>query len=83
MSRGFGSCGSRALVRRLSSCGARSELSWGMWDLPRSRAGPVSPALAGGFFTTEPQGKPKKLSFLWERVKQVNMSDGDMTFKEK
>jgi len=25
-----------------------------MWDLPRSEIEPVSPALAGGFFTTEP-----------------------------
>ena len=29
-----------------------------MWDLPGSRIKPVSPALAGGFFTTEPPGKP-------------------------
>ena len=29
-----------------------------MWDLPRSRIEPLSPALAGGFFTTEPPGKP-------------------------
>ena len=29
-----------------------------MWDFPRSGMEPVSPALAGGFFTTEPPGKP-------------------------
>ena len=29
------------------------------WDLPRSGIKPVSPALAGTFFTTEPPGKPK------------------------
>ena len=29
-----------------------------MWDLPRSGIKPVSPALAGSFFTTEPPGKP-------------------------
>ena len=29
-----------------------------MWDLPGSGIEPVSPALAGGFFTTEPPGKP-------------------------
>ena len=28
-----------------------------MWDLPRSGIEPMSPALAGGFFTTEPPGK--------------------------
>ena len=29
-----------------------------MWDLPGPGIGPVSPALAGRFFTTEPPGKP-------------------------
>ena len=29
-----------------------------MWDLPRSGIEPVSPALAGGFFATEPSRKP-------------------------
>ena len=29
-----------------------------MWDLPGSGIEPVFPALAGGFFTTEPPGKP-------------------------
>ena len=28
-------------------------------DLPNSQIGPVSAALAGRFFTTEPSGKPK------------------------
>ena len=28
-----------------------------MWDLPGPGFEPVSPALAGGFFTTEPPGK--------------------------
>ena len=28
-------------------------------DLPNSGIEPTSPALAGGFFTTEPGGKPK------------------------
>ena len=28
-----------------------------MWDLPRSGIEPMSPALAGGLFTTEPPGK--------------------------
>ena len=30
-----------------------------MWDLPRSEISPVSPALAGGFVTTELPGKPR------------------------
>ena len=29
-----------------------------MWDLPRPGVEPVSPALAGAFFTTEETGKP-------------------------
>ena len=32
-----------------------------MWDLPRPGLEPVSPALAGGFLTTAPPGKPKVL----------------------
>ena len=43
----------RALENTLSSCGAQAQ-----WDLPGSRMEPVSPALAGGFLTTEPPGKP-------------------------
>ena len=29
-----------------------------MWDLPGTGLEPVSPALAGGFLTTAPAGKP-------------------------
>ena len=54
---GLGSCGSQALERRLSSCGARAQLLHGMWDLPRPELEPVCPALAGGFLTTVPPGK--------------------------
>ena len=45
-------------TRRLSSCGSRAQLLCGMWDLPRPGLEPVSPALAGGFSTTAPPGKP-------------------------
>ena len=31
-----------------------------LWDLLISGIKPMSPALAGGFFTTEPPGKPHK-----------------------
>ena len=34
-----------------------------MWDLPRSGTEPLSSALADGFFTTEPPGKPREISF--------------------
>ena len=30
----------------------------GIWDLPRSGIESMSPALIGGFFTTQPAGKP-------------------------
>ena len=55
---GFRSCGSRALERRLSSCGAWASLLRGMWELPGPGLEPLSPALAGGFLTTVPPGKP-------------------------
>ena len=34
------------------------------WDLPRSRIKLLFPALAGGFFTTKPPGKPLDLPFV-------------------
>ena len=48
----------RLQTRRLSSCGSWAQLLRGMWDLPRPGLEPVSPALAGGFSTTAPPGKP-------------------------
>ena len=55
---GLSSCGSRALECRLSSCGAWAQLLCGKWDLPRPGLEPMSPALTGGFLTTEPPAKP-------------------------
>ena len=57
---GFSSCGSQALERRLSSCGAWAQLLYGMWDLPEPGIEPVSPALAGKFLTTAPPGKSRR-----------------------
>ena len=37
-------------------------------DLPDSGIEPESPALAGGFFTTEPPGKPNCLLIRWENL---------------
>ena len=48
----------RLQTRRLSSCGSRAQLLRGMWDPPRPGLEPMSPALAGGFLTTVPPGKP-------------------------
>ena len=60
---GFHSCGSQALKRRLSSCGTRASLLRSMWEFPRPGLEPLSPALAGGFLTTAPPGKPRAQSF--------------------
>ena len=49
----FSCCNSRALEHRLSCCGVL--LICGMWDLLGPGIEPVSSALTGGFFTTEPQ----------------------------
>ena len=51
-------CSSWALELRLRSCGAQAQLLCGMWDLPNPGTGTVSLALAEGFFTTDPPGKP-------------------------
>ena len=47
----------RGLYAGLSSCGAGALSLHGMWGLTGSGVEPVSPALAGRFFTTEPPGK--------------------------
>ena len=47
-------------TRGFSSCVLR-----GMWDLPRPGLEPVSPALAGGFLTTAPPGKPYLFIYLF------------------
>ena len=65
------SCSSPALEHRLSSCSEQAELLCSMRDLPGSEIEPLSPALAGGFFTTEPSGK--YLGTL-EAVSQAGMS---------
>ena len=49
----------RLQTRRLSNCGSRAQSLRGMWDLPRPGLEPMSPALAGGFSTTAPPGKPQ------------------------
>ena len=47
-------CGSPALEHRLNSCGTRTQLLCSTWNDPRLGIKPVSPALAGEFFTTDP-----------------------------
>ena len=36
-----------------------------MWDLPGPGVEPMSPALVGEFFTTEPPGKPLIVAFSY------------------
>ena len=51
--------------RGLSSCGTRPQLPRGLWDLPRPGMEAISPALAGGFLSTTPQGKSQFYGF-WQ-----------------
>ena len=46
------------VARELGSRDALAQLLRGMKNLPRPGLKPVSPALPGRFFTTEPPGKP-------------------------
>ena len=48
----------------------------GTWHLPRPGIKPVSLALAGRFFTTEPPGKPCHLSLMAEVVRQNTYTVG-------
>ena len=58
------SCRSWALEHKLNCCCTQAQLLQGMWDLPGPGIKPVSHALAGRFFTTEPPGKPSLVSFV-------------------
>ena len=53
---GLISSGSRPLERRFNSCGAPIQLPWGLRDSPGSGIEPMSPEMAGWFFTAEPPG---------------------------
>ena len=57
--------GHRLQTRRLSNYGSRAQPLRGMCDLPRPGLEPVSPALAGGFSTTVPPGKPQYCFFIY------------------
>ena len=75
---GFTSGGSRALELRLSSCGMRALLLHGMWDLPGPGLEPMSPALAGGFLTTAPPGKPYFLIFKQNRSTFITLKTNSL-----
>ena len=57
---GLSSHSSWALEHRLSRCGAWAQLLGSVWDTPGPGIEAVSPVLEGGFFTTEPPGKPER-----------------------
>ena len=57
----FHSCGAQAQQLWLAGSRAQVLLLCGMWDPPGPGLEPVSPALAGGFLTTAPPGKPTQL----------------------
>ena len=60
---GFSCCRAQVLELELRSHGAWA-FDYGVGDLPRPGIEPVSPALAGGFLTTGPPGKSRKLGFI-------------------
>ena len=55
---GLSNCAFQALEHRLSSCSIWAYLLRSNRDLPKPGIEPISPALAGRFFTTEPPEKP-------------------------
>ena len=63
---GFSSYGSQALEHRLSR--VRAQFLHGIWDLPGPGLKPVSPALAGGFLTTAPPGKPQDIRLIYRNL---------------
>ena len=72
---GLCGCNSWSLEHRLNSWGAWAWLFRGMWDHSRPGIEPMSPALVGGFFTTEPPGKPLFLDFLMDSFEKCCITD--------
>ena len=76
--KGFSSCGSRVLENRLSNCGMWAQLHCGKGDLPRPGVKSIFPALAGGFFTTEPPGKPVWVIFFFFAFYRLGFMEGSL-----
>ena len=55
---GLSSSSSQVLEHSPGSGGTQAQLLSGTWDLPRAGTKPLSLALAGGVFTTDPPKKP-------------------------
>ena len=67
-----GAAQSQTRLKRLSSSSSRAspwpsgrslQLLWDIWDLTGPEIEPVSTVFAGGFFTSEPPGKPHPMEF--------------------
>ena len=69
---GLSHCGFWALEHGLNSRGTQDWLLRGMWD----QMEPVSPALAGRFFTTEPPGKPYSGKSLFKKHQREGSQAG-------
>ena len=72
----------RLQTRRLSNCGSRAQLLRSMWDPPRPRLEPVSPALAGRFSTTAPPRKPPN-NWFFKKINQIGKPFTKPRKKEK
>ena len=74
---GFSSWGMRAPKHWSSSCGTQAQLLQGMWDLPRPRIKPVSPALTGRLSLSH-KGSPcfpfqiATVTFLFKKLYQLS-----------
>ena len=76
--KGLSSCSTWALELGLSSCAAWASLLLGMWNLPGLGIKPMAPALASGFLTTGPPGKPLKIflefnTLLWNKLREMRI----------
>ena len=71
----FSCCSSQALEHRLNSCGTWAESLRGMWGCPGQRIKSMFPALAGGFFTSQPPGKPWLILFKLNLCCTENIKD--------
>ena len=68
---GCSSCGSWALERRLSTCGAWAQLLQGTWDLPGPGVEQVSLMFQDWFLTITPPGRPPN-SLIKKHKKQLS-----------
>ena len=75
---GLSACGSRALEHRLNICGAQAQLSHSIGNLPRSGRSMQEihvSCIGGGFFVTQPPGRPWEIFYLSRIKKGVPVAD--------